>query len=147
MTVNLRTPSGLKEIGAISLRTPVGLKEIAEVWLRTPTGLIQVFGAFSITSSTNFVDGSTSSHTAVSITTGPVTITVDPPGSVDSVVWDFADGGWSAVAPTSLSTRFRSPPVSPGDSTSTSINVTVTRGVVSVVLAVPISANADNFGT
>lgn len=145
MTFLVRETSGLTDIGAIAVRESAGLSQIGEVWVRTTSGLQQVFGQFSLMGNTGFVSGTTSSHSSVRITTRTVTVSPKPSGPVDTVAWSFSDMDWTATTPNGLTTAFRSPLISPGESANTTATCTVTRGAATA--SFDVDAYAYNLGS
>lgn len=144
MTVNVRTSSGLKDIGEVWLRTSGGLKQIGEIWVRTAAGLKQVFGSFSASAIPGDVYGYTSSHAPVTVSTSSTTVTVSPPGAA-TYSWAAADPGWTAISPTSATTAFRYAGLGPDQTESTVFTCTVTRGAATI--PVDVSAQVTNLGT
>ena len=144
MSLSVRDASGLSEIGEVWVRDGSGLSQIAEVWVRDPSGLSQVFGAFSLSASPQWAEGSVNSKASLRVSTNSVTVAPKPSGSVSSVSWLVDTDGWDVLNPTSLTTAFRSPPIDPGDSQTATATCTVTRGSQSAFVSIPLIAS--NFG-
>ncbi len=125
------------------------VRQLAELWQNDASGVPRLIfsaggGGSGASVAPDYVQGSRSSRNAQPVTTSPVTVTLGR-GSPTSLVWSFADGGWSSASPGSLSTSFRSPPLGPDSEAATTAFVTATYSSGPDAVSNTISLFASNF--
>lgn len=128
MTIHVRDTDGsIASIYAVHIReTDETLVDIGALRIRDATGISDVLQSLSVVGDYNYASGTAFSSSAIPVSTNSITVNAAGGTGPYTFKWTFADSGWSATAPTSSSTVFRSPPVSPNDSSTTTATVTAT---------------------
>ena len=126
---SIRTTSGQSTIAAVGIRDAAGLHSASVVSVRDSSNTLrQVFsasgGGGAKVLSPSFVRGAGYSAGNIAVTTDQATIAGTD--GATSIVWQFADSGWTATNPGAPVSEF-SMIVGPGGSETTQVTATVTK--------------------
>lgn len=121
------------------------LRTLNQIWMRDATNTLrQVYSSASSSKrlTPDLVQGFGNSISAIFVTTD--TATVSPASATATFTWNFADAGWSAVNPSSPSTRFRKS-VAAGETATTTVTCTI-ETAAHLVTTNAITASVTNYG-
>lgn len=151
--ITVRTATGDKAAESLTVRTPDGDKAVARMTLLTATGDELMFqaagaGSLSATASPPSVNGAASEGFDTLIDTATTTVTATGGTEPYTYAWTLQAGdvGWEAESPLGRSSRFTSPQVAPGASSSATFRCTVTDAR-SRTGTVDVEANVYNYGS
>ena len=129
----------------------VTVRQLKELWQNDAGGVPHLIfsatgGSGAATLSPNYVQGARRTASTGPVSTGSVAITLARP-SPTSLVFTFADAGWTVISPSALSTGFRSPSLAPGDTAMTTAFLTATYATGPSAVSNTITLYAQNVYT
>jgi hypothetical protein len=127
------------------------VRQLKELWQNDAGGIPRLIfsalgGSGAATLSPNYVQGVRRTASTGPVSTASVDITLARP-SPTSLVFAFADTGWTVISPSALSTGFRSPPLAPGEAAMTTAILTATYATGPSAVSNTITLYAQNVYT